>query len=205
VFNVLDVIASNHASFLVALDQNAFHQLLVMCHAGLLSTVKTIISDSCSTLDKIFSLHVSNLLLAQQNRVNPRSTTPQQLEWMQSHISKHQHFISTIMVQLINLIITTDGVHWFASKPLLTLVFISQKEFAYIQQLIISSQAGQPQDDRATKIAQVFAGLMADIKMNLDTDNREKFTSNVTTFRSEIKPLLDLNAFYKAAVIFTKE
>lgn len=203
VFNVLETIATNHTTFLVALDQNAFHQLLLLCQRGLNCTLKPIISDSCVMLDKLFSLHVNNVLMAQQNRINPRGSAPQQLEWMTAHINKDQPLINSIIIQLINLIITTDGVHWFASKPLLPLIFISQKEFSFIQQLIVSSQAQDEQ--RASKVVQHFNGLMSDIKMNLESENREKFNSNATAFRAEVKQLLDLNTFYKAIIQYTKE
>jgi len=148
------------------------------------------------------------MILAQQNRINPRTTiTPKQLESMGQHINNHQQLLSSIIIQLLNLIITTDGVHWFAAKPLLALIFISRKEFTFIQQLIINSQmtTSQPDDQRGNAIVKAFNGLMSDIQVNVESDNREKFTTNVTAFRSDMKQYLDLNSFYKAVIQFTKE
>jgi len=202
VYSVLDTLANNHTLFLLSLDSPLFGQLLRILLRGIQSPVKDIISESCATLDKLFTLHVSNLLLAQKSRLNQRTYSSQRIELMSNHITKFQNILNAILIQLLNLILTLDSVHWFVSKPMLAIIFVCQKDWAFIQQLVVSSQVG---DEAKKKVTESFNQLMGEIKMNLENENREKFTTNVTAFRVDMKNVIDLNAFYKVIVQYTSE
>jgi len=203
VFSVLSILASNHSSFLVSLDTGSFGKLLCILLRGIQSSSKEIVTKSCVAIEKLFSLHVSNLVLAQQHRLSPRSASPQQIEQMNNHILYHNNITNAILLQLINLAITSDGVSHL-SKPLLAMILLLGKNFQDIQQVIINSQSQQDKA-KAGKVMLLFNQLMADVKSNLSSDNTEKFLCNLTFLHAEIQPLLDLNELYKAISRYTKE
>jgi len=60
---------------------------------------------------------------------------------------------------------------------------------------MIKSQA-MVSEEKARALADQFAKLTSGVDRNLKVDNREKFVSNCTTFRSEAKEYIDFNAMY---------
>eukprot|EP01125_Pyxidicula_operculata_P011681 TRINITY_DN3825_c0_g1_i1.p1 TRINITY_DN3825_c0_g1~~TRINITY_DN3825_c0_g1_i1.p1 ORF type:complete len:142 (+),score=51.38 TRINITY_DN3825_c0_g1_i1:81-506(+) len=141
--------------------------------------------------------------MAQQQRINLHSNKPQVLEIMSKHIAENLKLIQNILSQFINLSITVDGIQWSIAKPLLSLIIICQNEFKMVSQVIVSSQQGD--EAKMKKVADAFTTLMSDIGMNLDSDNRDKFSTNVATFKGEMKTSLDMNTFYKAILQFSKD
>ena len=59
--------------------------------------------------------------------------------------------------------------------------------------------------DKARHLEQLFVDLTNDVQRNVDAVNRERFMTNLTNFRVDLKSFLDLNAFYKAIIHYTKE
>jgi len=67
---------------------------------------------------------------------------------------------------------------------------------------VVKSQTGP---DSNAMVEGLFTVLMGEIKMNIEVENREKFMGNVTSFRLEMKALIDLNSFYKVILQYTTE
>jgi len=202
VFSVLATLSTNHSSFLITLEKAVFGKVLSLLLRGIQSPVKDIVTESCTALDKLFSLHASNLMLAQQNRLNARSATPRQIEMMSGHLVHNQRLVSGILVQMLILAVTHDNVAC-VSKPLLALILLFQNDFGKIKELVVSSQGFD--EGRAMKVGSLFNQLMADIKMNLHSENQDKFLLNLTAFHTDIQNLLDMNEFYKVMFEYSKE
>uniref|UniRef100_A0A6B2KX45 Exportin-7/Ran-binding protein 17 TPR repeats domain-containing protein n=1 Tax=Arcella intermedia TaxID=1963864 RepID=A0A6B2KX45_9EUKA len=214
VFSVSETLTRDHCEFLISMDSNLFGKLLSLLLMGLQSKIKTVINSCCNSLDRLFSLHVGNAIsFQQQTQATPpgspivkffaKTQLHSQVERMTTHIANHQTLLHSILIQLINICITTEGIHWFAGKPLLALIILSQPEFTNIINVIVRSQSHD--EAKAKKVSEICSHLMEGISPNLLNDNREKFTTNLTVFRNELKAIIDLNAFYKAVVGFTNE
>jgi len=123
---------------------------------------------------------------------------------MNVNIGMAQNILNALLIQLINLVITLDGVHWYLCKPLLALILLSQREFSITQELIINSQVGLG-EVKQNKIKESVLQLMDGISLSLSTDNQDKFMTNMTNFRNDIKTTIDIHAFYRAIVSHTLE
>jgi len=55
------------------------------------------------------------------------------------------------------------------------------------------------------KVKEIVTQLMEGISMNLSVDNQDKFMTNMSNFRTDLKSILDLNALYKAIIAYTAE
>jgi len=133
-----------------------------------------------------------------------------ELERMQRHIDHPQNrqLLNAVLLQMFDLAVNVEGVYWSVSKPLLPIILISQNEFKQIQQIMIerfsllfslaprfsfsdrigiSSQASVDAS-KASHLNELFGELSRDVQMNLEPQNREKFTSNLTNFRFDLPP-----------------
>eukprot|EP01127_Copromyxa_protea_P017596 TRINITY_DN5388_c0_g1_i1.p1 TRINITY_DN5388_c0_g1~~TRINITY_DN5388_c0_g1_i1.p1 ORF type:complete len:1092 (-),score=154.28 TRINITY_DN5388_c0_g1_i1:102-3377(-) len=200
VYQALNLITTNHSAYLIQLEPQQFGQVLRILLRGLQAEAKNSLTLPCAAIDALFSRHIKNLVLASQNR---RSVRIKELEPMAKHTASNQSLINALTIQLFNILLTMDQMHYTVSKPLLSLILMSQSDFSLIRNLMVKSQAHD--ESKANQLNQLFDVLMQDIQTNIESENRDKFTSNCSTFRAAVTAFIDLSALYKAIIAFNQE
>jgi len=118
-----------------------------------------------------------------------------QIELVLNQLLQHQKIIQNIFIQLIHLLITDKTDHRL-SRPLLTLIIISSKDFQFVSEIIIQ---GQP-PDKSQSLGQIFNQLLQGIQMNLEFSNKNKFSGQLSQFSKDLRSIIDLSLFYKTMV-----
>lgn len=108
-----------------------------------LLVVNAIVTQSCNSLDKLVSLHISNLTVAQHQQQLPAKIQGQ-LECVSLHFSTHHRTLVAILAQVLNLLVSNENGQgiWSLSRPLLSLMLLLPQEYEKIVQAIIGSQPG---------------------------------------------------------------
>lgn len=200
IYTALEVVTS-HTEFVISLETTLFGQALRLLAKALYSNIPAIIAQACNSLDKLMSLHLSNLQKSQRQKIGAH--TQRFLDAGKTHVETHRQLLTSIIIQLFNLIITGENVQWTVSRPLLSLILLLPHEFEGVASLIMSSQSADP--EKTLKMTEQFKFLTEGIQMNITSNNREKFLSRVTRFQKDVKEFIDLNSFFKHILQFTKE
>ncbi|OIT33526.1 hypothetical protein A4A49_14947 [Nicotiana attenuata] len=88
------------------------------------------------------------------------------------------------MKTLFEIVLFEDcGNQWSLSRPMLSMILISEEMFSNLRAQILSSQP----TDQQQRLSLCFDKLMADITRSLDQKNRDKFSNNLTRFRNEFR------------------
>uniref|UniRef100_A0A6B2KWS9 Exportin-7/Ran-binding protein 17 TPR repeats domain-containing protein n=1 Tax=Arcella intermedia TaxID=1963864 RepID=A0A6B2KWS9_9EUKA len=208
IFALLSSISVHHSNYLLSLPPQSFRSLLMVLRQGLNSTNREVLTETTNALDKLFSLHTTNMILiSQHNSAQNFSqwsvTTRRNAEMMTSHINSNYSIVMGIFTKMMEI-----GCSWyepvnFLARALLAFIVLFQKEFKELTDVIINSQSGE--EERVVKLKKAFMGLMEDVKVNLYSSNQERFLSNLTTFHIEVQNLLNLNEFYKSLRNYNKD
>lgn len=95
-------------------------------------------------MDKLISLHISNLTVAQHQQQQLSAKVQLQLECVSRHFSTHHRTLVAILAQVLNLLISNENGQgiWSLSRPLLSLMLLLPQEYEKIVKAIIESQPG---------------------------------------------------------------
>jgi exportin-7 len=105
------------------------------------------------------------------------------------HVSAEPELLHTLMATLFNtLLFTTNANHWAITRPMLSILLVSEASFNDYQNQLISTQAPDKQD----KLREEFGKLTHDIQRSVDSFNRDKFTQRLTVFRLNVRQFLTL-------------
>lgn len=172
-FALLDVLCSNHPSSVLELETPIFTQLVLSMHEGLKSLDSAICTQSCSALDHLISA------IYHQGRKDTASSRA-----LQRHVSEHPDLFPRILEYLLRVILFEDCANqWSISRPMLGLILTHTKHFQDLKTNILNNQPLY----RRERLGNVFNKLMDDVQDNLEQKNRDKFTTNLTMFRHEVK------------------
>ncbi|XP_060197469.1 uncharacterized protein LOC132626568 isoform X6 [Lycium barbarum] len=110
-------------------------------------------------------------------------TTPVALNLAQ-HLADCPSIFLEILKTLFEIVLFEDcGNQWSLSRPMLSMILISEEMFSNLRAQILSSQSA----DQQQRLSLCFDKLMADITRSLDQKNRDKFSNNLTRFRNEFR------------------
>jgi len=172
-FALLDVLCSNHPASVLELDTPVYTQLVVSMQEGLKSLDSGICNQSCSALDHLISA------IYHQGRKDTAASRA-----LQRHIAEHPDLFPRILEYLLRVILFEECANqWSISRPMLGLILTHQKYFQDLKTNILNSQPSY----RRERLGNVFNKLMEDVQDNLEQKNRDKFTTNLTMFRHEVK------------------
>ncbi|XP_022765661.1 exportin-7-like isoform X4 [Durio zibethinus] len=91
---------------------------------------------------------------------------------------------SQILRTLFEIVLFEDcGNQWSLSRPMLSLILISEQIFADLKAQILASQPV----DQQQRLSVCFDKLMTNVNRSLDSKNRDKFTQNLSIFRHEFR------------------
>ncbi|KAM0944113.1 putative importin-beta domain, armadillo-like helical, exportin [Dioscorea sansibarensis] len=173
----VEVLFNNHIAFILNLDTNTFMHIVGSLESGLKGLDSGISSQCASAVDNLAAFYFNNITIGE---VPP---APAALN-LARHIAECPTLFPELLKTLFEIVLFEDcGNQWSLSRPMLSLIVISEQMFNDLKAQILSSQ---PMDQHQ-RLSQCFDKLMADVARSLDPKNRDKFTQNLTVFRHEFR------------------
>uniref|UniRef100_A0A0E0JH30 Importin N-terminal domain-containing protein n=1 Tax=Oryza punctata TaxID=4537 RepID=A0A0E0JH30_ORYPU len=185
-YGYIEVLFSNHITFVLNLDTNTFVHIVSTLESGLKGLDTGISTQCASAIDSLAAFYFNNITAAD----GPPSPAALNLA---RHIGEFPTLFPQILKTLFEIIIFEDaGNQWSLSRPILSLIMLSEQMFSNLRAQILASQPV----DQQQRLSQCFDKLMADVARNLEPKNRDKFTQNLTTFRHDFRLSLWTSAQY---------
>ncbi|XP_010558032.1 PREDICTED: exportin-7-like isoform X2 [Tarenaya hassleriana] len=176
-FGFLDVLFSHHMTFILNMDTPTFMHIVGSLESGLKGLDTSISSQCAVSVDYLATFYFDNITM------DEAPSSPAALRLAQ-HIADCSSLFPEILKTLFEIVLFEDcGNQWSLSRPILSLILISEQIFSDLKAKIIASQAV----DQHQRLSVCFDNLMADITRSLDSKNRDKFTQNLTRFRHEFR------------------
>ncbi|KAJ6838433.1 exportin-7 [Iris pallida] len=176
-FAFVEVLCSNHISFILNLNTNTFMHIVGSLESGLKGLDVGISSQCATSVDHIAAFYFNNITVGE----SPPSQTAVNLA---RHIAECPNLFPEILKTLFEIVLFEDcGNQWSLSRPMLSLILINEQIFSDLKAQILASQAS----DQQQRLSVCFDKLMADVTRSLESKNRDKFTQNLTIFRHEFR------------------
>ncbi|KAI8562570.1 hypothetical protein RHMOL_Rhmol03G0045300 [Rhododendron molle] len=176
-FAFLEVLLHSHISFVLNLDTSTFRYMVGSLESGLRGLDANILSQCASAVDNLATYYFNNIT------VGDSPTTPAALK-LTRHVADCPGVFPEILKTLFEIVLFEDcGNQWSLSRPMLSLILISEEMFTNLRAQILASQPV----DQQQRLQLCFDQLMADITRSLETKNRDKFTQNLTKFRNDFR------------------
>ncbi|XP_021639387.2 uncharacterized protein LOC110634618 isoform X4 [Hevea brasiliensis] len=176
-FAFLEVMFSSHIVFLLNLDTNTFMHIVGSLESGLKGLDTNISSQCASAVDNLAAFYFNNITMGEA------PTLPAALN-LARHIVDCPNLFPEILKTLFEIVLFEDcGNQWSLSRPMLSLILLSDQIFSDLKAQILSSQPL----DQHQRLSLCFDKLMADVTQSLDSKNRDRFTQNLAVFRHEFR------------------
>ncbi|CBI40647.3 hypothetical protein AAG906_015204 [Vitis piasezkii] len=176
-FAFLEVLFNSHIVFILNLDTNTFMHIVGSLESGLKGLDANISAQSASAVDSLAAFYFNNIT------VGEAPTSPAAVN-LARHIADCPTLFPEILKTLFEIVLFEDcGNQWSLSRPMLSLILISEQIFTDLKAQILASQPV----DQHQRLSLCFDKLMADVNRSLDSKNRDKFTQNLTIFRHEFR------------------
>ncbi|OAY80306.1 Exportin-7 [Ananas comosus] len=176
-FAFMEVLFSNHITFILNLDTSTFMHIVGSLESGLKGLDTGISSQCASAVDNLAAYYFNNITVGEGNP----STAAMNLA---RHIVECPNLFPEILKTLFEIVLFEDsGNQWSLSRPTLSLILISEQMFSDIRAQILASQPA----DQQQRLSLCFDKLMADVTRSLESKNRDKFTQNLTVFKHEFR------------------
>ncbi|XP_039036143.1 exportin-7-like isoform X2 [Hibiscus syriacus] len=176
-FSFLEVLFNSHINFIFNLDAATFMHIVSSLESGLKDLDINISSQCAAAVDNLAAFYFNNITMGEA------PTSPAAVKLSQ-HIADCPSLFPQILKTLFEIVLFEDcGNQWSLSRPMLSLILISEQIFADLKAQILASQ---PMDQHQRRSV-CFDKLMQDVTQSLDSKNRDKFTQNLTVFRHEFR------------------
>ncbi|KAG8480658.1 hypothetical protein CXB51_025204 [Gossypium anomalum] len=193
-FSFLEVLFNSHINFILNLDAATFMHIVGSLESGLKGLDINISSQCAAAVDNLAAFYFNNITMGEA------PTSPASVKLAQ-HIADCPSLFPQILKTLFEIVLFEDcGNQWSLSRPMLSLILISEQIFADLKAQILASQGidavltmiGTQYDDvtpvdHHQRLSICFDKLMSDVTRSLDSKNRDKFTQNLTVFRHEFR------------------
>ncbi|KOM34306.1 hypothetical protein LR48_Vigan02g045600 [Vigna angularis] len=200
-FAFLDSLFSCHLSFVLSLDKTTFMLVVGSLESGLkdlsdkissqdkttfmlvvgslesgLKDLSDKISSQCAyAIDNLATFYFTHVI------VGELTTSPSALN-VSGLISDCAELFSRILRTLFEVVIFEDrGNQWTLSRAILSIMLISEEMFTNVKAQILASYP----PDQHQRLSSCFDKLMTDVTLSLDGKNRDKFSQNLTKFKTE--------------------
>ncbi|CAA6655624.1 unnamed protein product [Spirodela intermedia] len=176
-FAFMEVLFNNHLVFVLNLDQTTFMHIVGSLESGLKSLDAGVSSQCASAVDNLATYYFNHITAAD----SPPSSAAMNLA---RHIAECPNLFPEILRTLFEIVLFEDcGNQWSLSRPMLSLILISEQIFSDLKVQILASQP----PDQQQRLSVTFDKLMSDVSRSLESKNRDKFTQNLTIFRHEFR------------------
>lgn len=167
----------NQIHLILNLDSSSFTFIAGSLESGLKVLDANIKSQCASAVDNLATFYFEHITTGES------PTTPVALNLAQ-HLADCPNIFLEILKTLLEIVLFEDcGNQWSLSRPMLSMILISEEMFSNLRAQILSSQPA----DQQHRLSLCFDKLMADISRSLDQKNRDKFSNNLTRFRNEFR------------------
>ncbi|PSC72660.1 exportin-7 isoform X2 isoform A [Micractinium conductrix] len=168
-FALLDVLCHNHANVIATRDTATFAFLLSSLDAGLKSLDVSISSQCAAAVDNLAGYYF-------KHQPGSESPTPAAAA-IAERLRQRPELFPQVLSTLFEIVLFEDCTNqWSLSRPMLSLILISEPLYAQLKQQIVASQM----PDRQQHLAACLEKLMLEVQRNLEPKNRDKFTQNLT-------------------------
>lgn len=172
----VDVLCHNHVAALARRDDATFVSIVSSLEAGIKSLDISISSQCASAIDNLAAYYFKH----NQEGMKPNETGAQ----IHAHLARHPDLLPRVLTTLFEVVLFEDcSNQWSLSRPMLTLILVTESYFSQIRQQVIHSQPV----DRQAAVSSCLDKLMTDVKRTIDAKNRDKFTQNLTVARHDLK------------------
>jgi exportin-7 len=173
-FGLIEILCTNHPKDIVELEHGMFLRVVQSLQEGLQSPEVWMSSQSASAIDHLSAFRFRQTLKDTEHG-----------RMMRSHVEQSPDLFPSCLNTIYSMITHVDcSNQWSLSRPLLSLILTNEDAFMQIKAQTIQSQA-TPQKQAA--VGAVFDRLMADIQPNIESKNRDKFTQQMTQFRTQLR------------------
>ncbi|GAB0491088.1 hypothetical protein MMPV_002336 [Pyropia vietnamensis] len=175
-FSLLDVLCQQHTGDVFSLDAHSFSHVVASLQEGLQSLEVWMSSGSAVSLD-----HLSAYRFRMRSRDTPGAVA------VRAQTEAAPDLFPRVLEVLFSVVLAEDCPNqWSLSRPLLSLILSNEEAFLAIQERTIASQSTA---EARTAVAEAFGKLMADVRPNLESKNKDKFTQNTNIFRHAIRAI----------------
>ncbi|KAL9235176.1 hypothetical protein vseg_009963 [Gypsophila vaccaria] len=176
-FAFMEVLFSGHISFVLNLDTNTFVRIVGSLESGLKGLDSNISSQCASAIDHLATFYFNNITMGEA------PTLPTAIN-LSRYIAECPTLFPEILKTLFELYLFEDCLNqWSLSRPILALILINEQIYSDLKVQILASQPVEQHQ----RLSLCFDKLMTDVSRSLDSKNRDKFTQNLTVFRSEFR------------------
>ncbi|XAR48327.1 hypothetical protein NMG60_11031103 [Bertholletia excelsa] len=176
-FSFLEVLLNSHITFILNLDTVTFSYIVGSLESGLRGLDANILSQCASAIDNLATFYFNHIMVGES------PATPAALN-LARHVNDCPGVFPDILKTLFEIVLFEDcGNQWSLSRPMLSLILLSEEMFTNLKAQILASQPL----DQQQRLSLCFDQLMADVNQSLEMKNRDKFTQNLTRFRNEFR------------------
>ncbi|KAG0336956.1 Ran-binding protein 17 [Podila humilis] len=102
--------------------------------------------------------------------------------WLVEYVMSNRDILSFLFVSIFQVVaFEMRNNHWSLSRPLLGLILLNRKFFVEYTNNLVHAQLPVHQET----LQKAVDGIMEGVEVNLSTQNRDRFTTNITAFRRE--------------------
>lgn len=184
-YTLIEVIVEHHIDHVCNLDPQVFLYIISTVSEGLTALELSVSTGCCAALDHIVTYLFTNWQKATKsdNPMKEMSEHPA-LKILELRSEIFQQMLATVM----NVVMFEDCRNmWSMSRPLLGLILLNEKVFTVLEERITQLQ---DTPEKQQQMATYFKELMEDVERSLTTKNRDRFTQNLSSFRSNVKSML---------------
>lgn len=172
----VEAICQSHVPALARRDESTFSAIVSSLESGIKSLDVSISSQCASAIDNLAGYYFKH---------RPDGEKPNEAgAALAERLARHPNAFPQVLTTLFEVVLFEDcSNQWSLSRPMLTLILVTESIYPQIRQQLIS---GQPLERQAA-VSQCLDRLMTDVKRTLDAKNRDKFTQNLTVARHDLK------------------
>ncbi|GMH42848.1 hypothetical protein BSKO_10767 [Bryopsis sp. KO-2023] len=178
-FSLLDVLCHHHIPVVAKCDRPTFSFIMTSLETGL-KALEVSVSAQCATaIDNLAAYYFRHVVSA-ADVGNP----PGAAQALADHVRSWPEMFPSMLQTLFETVLFEECPSmWSFSRPMLSLILISDEHFKNMKGEFIRSQPA----DRQQAVANCLDKLMNGVLYNLEAKNRDKFTQNLTVVRHEFK------------------
>jgi exportin-7 len=179
-YGTIEVFFRQHLDVLSMLDSSIFLQLVKANHEGLQSSDLQVISQCASSID-----HLASYIFLNINRPKLSQTVTN----IMGHLDTEPECLLQLLNTLFNsLLFSTGSNYWPLTRPILSIILVSDTCFQELKNQMISTQIPENQ----IKLQTEFNRLTENLSQSLEVSTRDKFTQRMTLFRSNVRGFMNL-------------
>jgi exportin-7 len=177
-FALVEAICAGHIVALMRADDATFGHLATCLEAGLKSLDTAISSQCAAALDALAGFYFASLPIS--------DASPPAAQAAARHLAALPNLWPELLRTLFEMVLFEEcSNQWSLSRPMLSLILVNEGILNELKGQLVASQP----PDRRARLVGCFEKLMNDVSRSLDAKNRDRFTQNLTVFRTEARPL----------------